>query len=197
MFQDKIFLASQSPRRRELVSYLFDNVAILSVSYSEPESKGFAPLDYLDLCVGEKWKQALPVWKAPNNSGLLVADTMVAFQGALLGKPSGPKEAEQMLSSLSGKWHTVFTGFKLVRVADSVMNEGDVVIVDTAVKFKKLKAAEIRAYVKSGEPLDKAGAYGFQDRGLRFVSSVRGAYTNIVGLPLEKIRAECQRLGFR
>jgi septum formation protein len=201
MFQDKIFLASQSPRRRELIGYLFKNTAILNPNFVEPQwSKGEKPADHLRLCIEEKLRQARPLWDAARGSGttaLLVADTVVVSRGRVLGKPRNAAHAREMLTGLAGGWHTVLTGFALQRANGNKITGIPPCLVSTEVRFRALSPAFIAAYVRTGEPMDKAGAYGLQEQGLQLVDRVSGPYTNVIGLPVEAIRAAARDMGFR
>jgi septum formation protein len=127
---------------------------------------------------------------------LLVADTIVVLGHDVLGKPSSVSEAEGMLMRLSGKTHVVPTGVILGHHERGVWRRR-LAIEETRVRFRRLSLAEIRAYVKSGEPMDKAGAYGFQAKGVRLIESIEGSYTNVIGLPVERLRAEALALGLR
>jgi len=112
---------------------------------------------------------------------VLGADTMVALGARILGKPTTPAEAEEMLQSLSGRTHVVLTGVALI--SGSGRLEADVV--ETVVRFRQLLTEEIKAYVVGGEPMDKAGAYGIQGEAGKFVASFEGSLTNVIGLPME------------
>jgi len=114
---------------------------------------------------------------------VLGADTMVVLDARILGKPTTPAEAEEMLQSLSGRTHVVLTGVALV--SGSGRFEADVL--ETVVRFRQLLTDEIKAYVVGGEPMDKAGAYGIQGEAGKFVASFEGSLTNVIGLPMEYI----------
>lgn len=120
--------------------------------------------------------------KANERDYVIAADTIVVFDGNTLGKPSDETEAFQMLNMLSGMWHQVITGVVVVR--------GDTRLVEyetTSVKFREISSDEIEAYIQTGEPMDKAGAYGIQDRGSLFVERIEGDFYNVMGLPLFKL----------
>ena len=114
----------------------------------------------------------------------LGADTVVVIDGAVLGKPANAASARRMLRRLSGRSHRVITAVALCRAGGKAIGSASVV---TTVKFKRLSAEEIEWYVGTGEPMDKAGGYGIQGRGGLFVSSIRGSYSNVVGLPIETV----------
>lgn len=113
---------------------------------------------------------------------MLAADTLVVLNGAVLGKPRSVEEAEAMLARLSGRSHEVITGVALLDA-----EKEDVFHVGTLVEFRPLSPDEIGAYVRSGEPMDKAGAYGIQGGAAGFVRGIQGSYTNVVGLPLAEV----------
>jgi len=120
------------------------------------------------------------------------ADTVVVYGGKILGKPRDEADAEKMLRKLSGRKHEVMTGLAIV---DVDQNEEAVECVKTKVKFRKLSSGEIKEYVATGEPLDKAGAYGVQGKGAALVESIEGCYYNVVGLPLAKLVEMLKSLG--
>jgi septum formation protein len=125
--------------------------------------------------------------------GLVIgADTIVVLNGKIFGKPSSPCHAKEMLRALSGKTHEVMTAFALVDAASKAELKG---IEKTAVSVKELTDREIDDYVATGEPLDKAGAYAVQGTGAFMVTRVDGSYTNVVGLPMERIREALERAG--
>ena len=122
---------------------------------------------------------AAVVREAPKDGLVLAADTVVALEGAVLGKPASPEEAARMLAALSGRTHQVYTGLPLAGPG-AVCTEHEV----TDVTFRALSGAEIAAYVATGEPMDKAGAYGIQGLGALLVQRLEGDYFNVMGLPL-------------
>lgn len=178
-----IVLASDSPRRRELLGRL--GVAFEVVPAGLPEGQGEGPQGG-----PEEAAEGLALAKAeavsPNHSDSLVlgADTIVAAGGRFFGKPADAAEARSMLEALSGRTHQVVTGVALVcrsRGLKEVAHEA------TDVTFRKLSAGEIESYVLSDEPYDKAGAYAVQGKAGLFVESLQGDYDNVVGLPLKTV----------
>ncbi len=128
-----------------------------------------------------------------HRSGVIIAaDTIVLIDGKILGKPKSPAEAKKMLRALSGKSHAVITGYTIIDTAERRMLSK---AVETKVYIRKLNTAEIDAYVKSGEPLDKAGAYGIQGLGSVFVEKIEGDYFNVVGLPLSTLAESLKEFG--
>ncbi len=113
---------------------------------------------------------------------LLGADTIVTCDGAILGKPTGPADARRMLQRLSGRWHRVYTGLALVSGARHLLGNEC-----TKVRFRALSNKEVDCYIRTGEPMDKAGGYAIQGRGAALISCVQGCYTNVIGLPLPKL----------
>lgn len=180
---------------------VFENSEVLAYCCEEPQWQGGQPVaEYIEACIDAKWAGALGAlrdsgFSAP--SGLLVADTIVVFERRVLGKPSNPQESHQVLRSLSGSFHEVHSAFRLGRFdGEKNLLGSKTLTVVSKVKFKKLRAAEIDAYVRSGEPADKAGSYGFQGKGIQFVQAVSGSYSGIVGLPLEDLARVAAELDF-
>ncbi len=169
-------LASASPRRRALLASAGLRPEVRPADVDETPRAAEAPVAYA-LRVALDKAAAVHVDGGPP---VLAADTVVALDGACLGKGSDPDEARRMLRALSGRSHAVHT---------AVVVRAEVVhcdVVTTEVRFRRLGEAEIERYVATGEPRDKAGAYGIQGEGGALVASVRGSYSNVVGLPLEE-----------
>ena len=174
----RLVLASASPRRRDLLA-LFDldfDTVVAEVDET-PLAGESADALVARLACAKARTVATP------GDVVIGADTVVVVDGSVLGKPRDPLQAAAMLASLSGRAHTVLTGLVVID-ADGEERQ---IVERTEVRFRDLDAAEIRAYVESGEPLDKAGAYAIQGRGGRFVTSIDGSYHNVVGLPLAQL----------
>jgi len=174
----RIILASQSPRRRELLERMgITKFDILPAQGEETADRTLPP----HLLVEELARQkAMEVAAQVGGDDLVIAaDTVVAIDGQVLGKPHSRDHAIAMLRELSGREHHVYTGFTLCCGTDVVTGHED-----TAVRFRPLTDEEIAAYVDTGEPMDKAGAYGIQGRGCVLVEGIRGDYYNVVGLPV-------------
>ena len=172
-----LILASASPRRMALLSeagYVFE---VEPAHVDESELVGEAPGAYVLRVAAMK---ARTIAARHPDGIVLAADTTVVVNGAMLAKPANDADAKRMLGLLSGRTHDVLTGVVLVRGGRESS-----AVVDTRVRFRPLTAAEIDWYVASGEPRDKAGAYGVQGLAARFVDSVEGSYSNVVGLPVE------------
>ena len=175
----KVVLASQSPRRRELLSDLISGFRIIPDNSPETVDKSATP---------EETVKRLAVQKARNVSAcadsdeiVIAADTVVFIDGKILGKPADAAEAAEMLRTLSGRDHHVCTG---IAVIDNAIGKSFCCFERTLVHFKHLTDSEIERYIASGEPMDKAGAYGIQGKGALFVEWIKGDYFNVVGLPL-------------
>lgn len=178
----KIYLASKSPRRRKLLKQLGIKFKSFSVDLHEEILDGEHPIKTVKrLALHKSDEAALKI----KNGILITADTIVVLGEGIIGKPKNKKDAFIILSKLSGKTHKVFTGFAVLNL-DS--KEKIVGYEQTDVTFRKLTQKEIRDYIKTGSPMDKAGAYGIQDDfGAVFVKRIDGCYYNVVGLPLAKI----------
>ena len=175
----KVVLASQSPRRRELLSDLISGFRIIPDNSPETVDKSATP---------EETVKRLAVQKARNVSAcadsdeiVIAADTVVFIDGKILGKPVDAADAAEMLRTLSGRDHQVCTG---IAVIDNAIGKSFCCFERTLVHFKHLTDSEIERYIASGEPMDKAGAYGIQGKGALFVEWIKGDYFNVVGLPL-------------
>ena len=170
-------LASQSPRRRELMKYITNDFEVRVSDVDETLPEGMTPAEavlYLSRIKAQPFATA--------DETVIGADTVVAIDGEILGKPANKEDAAQMLRKLSGKTHSVFTG---VTVINGEKTES--FFVETKVKFFELSDGEIEKYVKTGEPLDKAGAYGIQGYGCLLVEKIEGDYFNVVGLPVSQL----------
>ena len=172
-----LILASQSPRRRELLKYITDDFTVKVSEVDETLPDGISPSEavlYLSRIKAEPF--------AAGGDTVIGADTVVAIDGEILGKPANKEDARAMLTKLSGKTHSVFTGVTVIRDGkeQSFFEE-------TKVKFFNLSENEIEKYIKTGEPLDKAGAYGIQGFGSLLVEKIDGDYFNVVGLPVSRL----------
>ena len=171
-----LILASASPRRRELLAAAGIAFETLSVDIDETHRNGETPDGFVRRLAREKADAA--AFRRPG-AVVLGADTIVLIDGQILGKPRDLADASRMLHLLSGRPHEVLTGIALVGLGE-VISE----IARTTVWFGTLSSQEIAAYVESGEPLDKAGAYAIQGLASRFVDRIDGSYSNVVGLPV-------------
>lgn len=183
---EKIILASGSPRRRQLL----EQVGIpFEVVVSDADETIEGPPDYqvreLALRKARAGREM-----AGKEAIILAADTLVYIDNTVLGKPESPKEAYNMLKNLSGRTHTVYTGVAILNG-----NRTEAFVDSTKVTFRDLSHDEIWGYISTGEPMDKAGAYGVQDKGALLVHSIDGDYFTVVGLPVAKVAAALRAMG--
>lgn len=179
----KVVLASASPRRKELLSLIFNEYDIRPADCDEalPEGiKAQEAVEYLSLI-----KNKATVEICDENSLVISADTVVAVEGEILGKPQDKEDARRMISLLSGREHQVFTGVTL-----SLKGNFKTFSEKTDVIFYKLTDKEIEDYISTDEPYDKAGAYGIQGKAGLLVKAVNGDYYNVVGLPVARLKRE-------
>tara|TARA_R110002049_G_scaffold55813_11_gene154455 strand:- start:921 stop:1538 length:618 start_codon:yes stop_codon:yes gene_type:complete len=174
----RLILASASPRRRELLNQLGAGYTAEPADIDESQRAGEEASAYVQRMAQEKAQAVAQRFPAPDYV-VLAADTTVVLGDTVLGKPRDREEAMAILTSLSGRWHTVLTA-----VCVSAAGEMDSEVVETRVQFATLSAADCAAYLATSEPWDKAGAYGIQGLGGAFVRTIEGSYTNVVGLPL-------------
>jgi septum formation protein len=179
-----IVLASASPRRRELLATLGVPFRVVVPGIDEAPWPNEAPASYALRNASDKARCAAALPEAAGASVILAADTIVVLDGQILEKPHDAAHAEELLARLSGRWHEVITGVCVLEPAGARERAE---AVRTAVRFRDLSEAEIVAYVATGEPLDKAGAYAIQAGAAGMASEVRGSYTNVVGLPMEAL----------
>ncbi len=177
----KLILASSSPRRRALLRQVGLTFVVKPSRIEERFRTAESPAQNAKRIALEK---ALAVRDSLKSGIIVGADTIVVLRGKILNKPRDRKEAERMLRMLSGKTHRVYTGFALVDARTGRRYAG---VEKTAVTFRRLRADEIRRYVATGAPMDKAGAYGIQDDyGAVFVEKVEGCFYNVMGFPLSR-----------
>jgi len=181
-----LILASQSPRRLELLKKAGLKFSVITLKVSEIIDKNLTLEKAVTALARQKIEAVLATSRAQKASAATVvgADTVVELDGSILGKPKSKEEAIDYLARLSGRVHRVVTGFAIF---DSVTNSWVESSDTSKVKFCPLTKCEIEAYVATGSPMDKAGAYGIQDAGGNFISSVEGAVDNVMGLPVYKI----------
>ena len=179
MCVDFVYLASASPRRRELLLQIGVPCRVVQTSVDEAVQTGETPLGYVARVAAAK---AAAGWQSSRNgpdAPVLGADTAVVFAGRILGKPSGRQDAADMLRQLSGSTHEVLTAVVL-RSQSGAQSR----ISRSEVTFRAIAEPEVQAYWDSGEPRDKAGAYAIQGRAAVFVANLRGSYSGVMGLPL-------------
>ncbi len=177
----KVILASKSPRRKEILQ----NVGVaFTVDVPDVDENVSPVLSPSEAVLEISRRKAEKVAKRHDGEDFIVisADTIVTIDGKIIGKPRDKEDAFGILKSLSGRCHEVFTGFT---VSDGVQTQTGFEV--TRVYFKALKDEDIRKYIETGEPMDKAGAYGIQGKGCILVDKIEGDYYNVVGFPISKI----------
>lgn len=187
----KIILASASPRRRELLEQggipfmVIPSQAEEKITMTQP-GLAVEELSYLKCCdIYEKLDEDVVV---------IGADTVVASEDKILGKPSSKEDAVKMLQSLQGKAHEVYTGVTIM-IREGEKKRKKTFHEKTKVVFYSMSEEEIRSYVDTGEPMDKAGAYGIQGKSAVFIKEISGDYNNVVGLPLARLYQELKNMG--
>ena len=184
-----IILASASPRRKELLEQIGLSFTVEPSNYQENIRFDLEPHDLARALSLEK---ARLVARNHRNALVIAADTFIAFEGKILGKPRTETQAKEMLETMSGKPHSVITGFTII---DADSNKTVSRSVETRVHLRKLGSDEIDAYVRSKEPLDKAGAYAIQGLGSVIVERIEGDYSNVIGLPLSALAESLKEFG--
>jgi septum formation protein len=174
----RIALASSSPRRKEILELTGFKFRVLKVSVKEREFE--TPYETAVKNAEAKVLSAKNLLEPEEVA--LAADTVVVLDGKVLGKPKGKEEAVEFLKRLSGRWHQVVTGFSLL-IGERLISSYE----EAMVKFKRLSLKEIAWYVSTGEPLDKAGAYGVQGKGALFIERLEGDYFTVMGLPISRV----------
>lgn len=183
----RIVLASGSPRRQELLTRIgIRDFTVRVPQVEEWYPQGLTPPEIVSYISREK-SQAVP---SEEDEIVITADTMVFLDDARLGKPADEADALRMLTALQGRSHTVCTGVT-VRRGSEILTESET----TRVYFRPADQAELLSYIATGEPMDKAGAYGIQGRGGLLVSRIQGDYTNVVGLPIVRLASMLAQFG--
>ncbi|OPZ84192.1 MAG: Septum formation protein Maf [Firmicutes bacterium ADurb.Bin419] len=184
----QIVLASQSPRRSELLKQLGLDFIVKTSDLDESNSVGLEASELVMHLAHEKAKIVASEIAEESGSSkefmVIGADTVVVRDGVILGKPEDSDDAFNMLKSLQGRWHEVMTGIAVIDMQNSKFTKG---IEVTRVKMKELDDEALRSYINTGEPVDKAGAYGIQGLGAVLVERIEGCYFNVVGLPISKL----------
>lgn len=198
----RLYLASRSPRRRELLTQIgvhFDTLLFRAGARADGEVDetslpGEDPVAYVQRVARAKAEHGrrILVWRKLQPQVVLSADTTVEVDGQILGKPVDGDDAARTLRLLSGRAHRVLTAVVVATPAGQI----EAALSESRVRFRELSDAEIRRYVASGEPLDKAGSYGIQGRAALFVAHMEGSYTGIMGLPLFETGALLRKIGF-
>lgn len=200
----QIILASQSPRRKELLEQIGLEFEICPAKGEEIITKTIPEEVVMELSKQKAEEVAAMVSSyaeehkditTPSDIMVIGADTVVAYDGKILGKPVDEADAKRMLTMLSGNTHSVFTGVTLVLI-DKSGRAGELVFYEkTDVKMHKMSEAEIDRYIATGEPMDKAGSYGIQGKCAIYIEKIDGDYNNVVGLPITRIYQELKKIG--
>ncbi len=183
----QIVLASASPRRRELFSWLGLEFDVVVPEVDETIHPGEAPVEF---CARISREKAWSVSARMPDSLVISADTIVVSGGQILGKPVDEEQAREHLGLLKGTGHEVYTGYAIIRGEERVSR-----VIRTLVHFRDMSLDEIDWYVSTKEPMDKAGSYGLQGIGSLFISTIEGSYTNVIGLPLSDLYHDLKGFG--
>ena len=190
---NKVILASSSPRRAEVLRNAGIEFEVRPADIDETRHPGEPASGYVQRLALEKARAAVNSETSGDNFIAIGADTVVVNGGEILLKPNSPDDARRMLRQLSGAVHEVHTGLAVIRMPQKIERVIEEV---TSVHFAKLSDGEIDAYIATGEPFDKAGAYGIQSLGGRYVTSVEGCYFNVMGMPLARLWATLKEFGW-
>lgn len=187
LFSQKLILASQSPRRAQLLHLVGFDFEVIPSRFDEDSVRVEDPVEHVRLLSQAKAQQVA----AQVERGIVIgADTVVVLNGEILGKPRDEEEARTMLRRLAGRSHQVYTGFALVdRPSNRIITDYEM----TTVHFRPLADWEIERYVRTQSPLDKAGAYGIQDQSAVFADRIEGCFYNVVGFPLTRFYTAMMR----
>ena len=186
----KWILASQSPRRKELLGELIEQFDIIPAKGEEKLLEGATVCEQVQALAKAKAEE-IAMQPLAENKWVLGADTVVVLDNEILGKPKDEQNAERMLTALSGNTHEVWTGVCMMKKSGEEIT-AYIASDCTKVVFETLNQAQIASYIASGSPMDKAGAYGIQDGGL--VKEIKGSFSNVVGLPVELCRRMIEQI---
>jgi septum formation protein len=190
---NKVILASSSPRRAEVLRNAGIEFEVRPADIDETRHPGEPASGYVQRLALEKARAAINSETSAKNLIVVGADTVVVNQGEILMKPDSAADARRMLRQLSGAVHEVHTGLAAIRMPQKIERVIEEV---TSVHFAQLSDAEIDAYIATGEPFDKAGAYGIQSLGGRYITRVEGCYFNVMGMPLARLWATLKEFGW-
>jgi septum formation protein len=190
----KLILASSSPRRRELLSQIGLEFEIRTADVDE-HIQADTPAHLVEQLSLRKASAVQPA-DGEKPAFVIGADTIVALEGTVLGKPADPEDAKRMLRLLQGRSHEVYTGVTIMSYLPDGTENHCTYAEETKVHFAPMTEAEIEEYVATGDPLDKAGAYGIQGFCARYISHIEGDYNNVVGLPVGRLYRELKKMGY-
>ena len=189
----KIILASASDRRKDILSQVWISYEVMTSSIDEDAIQADTPAALVEALSAAKAEDIAE--RLTKNFVIIGADTVIVKDNSILGKPSDEAEAAKMLQMLQGNRHEVYTGVTLISVSPEGKGLIDTFHVRTIVDMIPMTAAQIDAYIKTGEPMDKAGAYGIQGRGAAYIQDIAGDYYNVVGLPISTVLARLANMG--
>jgi len=178
----KIVLGSGSPRRRELLTMMGLEFEVIKSDIEEVVEEGLSPAEVVRSLALQKAEDIIQ--KVSNDALLITADTIVVCQEKIMGKPKDEQDAYDMLKFLSGKKQSIYTGMV---IWDKLKDKKHEIVGESTIYMKVLTDKEILDYIKTGDPMDKAGAYGVQTEGAVFIEKIEGDFYNIVGLPISKL----------
>jgi septum formation protein len=187
----KIILASASPRRKEILKKTGLKFSVDESTYEENNGIGLKPPQ---LALYHARSKAREVAARHKNALVISADTIVVLKNVIFGKPEDKADAARILKALSGRTHAVITAFTIL---DTASKKELSKAVESMVTFRRLEDSEISAYIKSGEPMDKAGAYGVQGLGAAIVKKIEGDFFNVMGLPLSELAEQLRKFGIK
>ena len=190
----KLILASQSPRRKMLLEQVGVPFTVFSSDVDETIDTDAEPAEIVQILAARKADQVARQLTGTPDAVVLAADTVVVLQNQVLGKPKDRNHAFEMLQKLQNKWHEVMTGIVVVDIATGERLDH---VEKTRVRVRPLTPGAIWNYIDSGEPLDKAGAYGIQGLGALLVEKIEGCYFNVVGLPIYSVSVMLSRVGIK
>lgn len=193
-----IILASASPRRQELLKQIGISYCVEKASCNEDYEEGMGPgqvvLELSARKADNVFDKRVSAGDVSNDFAVIGSDTVVSIDGKILGKPHDSKEAFEMLKALSGKSHEVFTGVTIMYWVNGRISM-DSFAECTRVSFRELNDDEISAYIATGEPMDKAGAYGIQEKGAVLIKGIEGDFYTVVGLPIARVYESLKQNG--
>lgn len=191
----KLILASASPRRKELLAQIGAECEVVPAAGEERIGSKVPEQVVLELAKQKAKEVAARFSQEPGRLAVLGADTVVAFGGQILGKPKDKADAARMLKTLSGNTHSVFTGVAVVLLANKRVEEVFSFYEETKVTMYPMSDKQIEAYIGTGEPMDKAGAYAIQGKCAVYIEKIAGDYNNVVGLPVAAIYQKLEKSG--
>lgn len=188
-----MILASQSPRRRELLGFITRDFRVIPAEGEEKIPEGASPEETVLLLSRQKATEIYSKYKNTcDKDTIIAADTVVTIDGEILGKPRDEAQAAEMLRKLSGRTHSVFTGVCVIFPDGSAESFAE----ETRVEFYPLSEKEISDYIATGDPMDKAGAYGIQEKGAVNVKGIVGDFYNVMGLPVGRLARILRERGY-